>query len=221
MTEILFEDDFILICKKSAGTLSESSDNSESLPRIIENEYKTQGKSITLYTVHRLDREVSGVIVYAKDSETAKKLSDMMASRSFNKEYLAVVEGKLADTSGTLSDLLFRDARKNKSYVVDRKRKGVKEALLEYTVLDSRNDTTLVKIKLHTGRTHQIRVQFASRGHSILGDRKYGSEIKSKQIALCSHKIEFIHPVTRENISVSYSPPAIDLWSNYEDALKR
>lgn len=220
MTEILYEDRDILVCVKPAGTLSEASEDIHSLPKMIEKECSDRGSPTSLFAVHRLDREVSGVMVYAKNQKSAAKLSALVAERKFHKEYLAVVEGSPEKDSDTLTDLLFRDSRKNKTYAVDRKRAGVKEASLEYTTLEHGENTTLVKIILYTGRTHQIRVQFASRGHSVLGDRKYGSKTKALGIALCSHKIEFAHPSSGKIVSFSYIPRDEALWGEYSNLLK-
>ncbi len=219
MIKILFEDKYLLICEKKAGTVSEMSDAPCSLPNIIEREYSECSQSISLHTLHRLDKEVCGAIVYAKDPFSAAKMSSLISTRQLKKEYLAIIEGIPDIKDGRLCDLLFRDAKRNKSFVVDRKRNGVKEAVLDYTVLASGNNTSLVKIELHTGRTHQIRVQFSSRGHAIIGDRKYGSKVKAEGIALCSHKLEFIHPITDKPCSVTYYPEANGIWESYEDIL--
>lgn len=210
MINILFEDGSILVCVKPAGTLSELSDAENSLPRIICNERALD----TLFPVHRLDREVSGVMLFAKTEDAAKKLSADVAERKIKKEYIAIVEGEIEKESDTLVDLLFKDSAKNKSYVVKRERKGVKKASLYYETIEKKNGTTLVRIELHTGRTHQIRVQFSSRGHAVLGDRKYGSDIKSNEIALCSHKLTFNHPKTKKEMSFSYMPEKTGIWEN-------
>ena len=208
MINVLYEDGSILVCVKPAGTLSELCDKENSLPRIICNERALD----TLYTIHRLDREVSGVILYAKTSDAAKKLSADVAEHRIKKEYIAMVEGELDADSATLVDLLFKDSSKNKSYVVKRERKGVKKASLFYETLSKNADTSLVRIELHTGRTHQIRVQFSSRGHAVLGDRKYGSSLKSDEIALCSHKLTFNHPKTKKEMSFSFTPKKTGIW---------
>ncbi len=208
MIEILFEDADILVCIKPAGYLSEESDSGErSLPRLIANE---RGLS-EIFTVHRLDREVSGVMVYAKNRSAAASLSAQVADRSFEKEYLAVLEGVPEADEATLTDLLFKDSRRNKSFVVDRKRAGVKEASLSYKTLDKKDARSLVRIKLHTGRTHQIRVQFASRKMPVMGDGKYGSSVRSSEIALASCYISFKHPRSAERVSFSYSPTG-EMW---------
>ena len=221
MIDILYQDRDILVCIKPSGTLSESCEDSHSLPKMIEEQSAALGAPISLFAVHRLDREVFGVMVFAKNREAAAKLSALVSERRFHKEYLAVVEGVPEKGSDTLKDLLFRDTKKNKTYTVDRKRAGVKEASLEYTTLGSRDGRSLAKIILHTGRTHQIRVQFASRGHSVAGDRKYGSSLKaaSGAIALCSHKIEFSHPTTKKTLSFSYTPNPEYPWDGYETLL--
>ena len=219
MIEILYEDDLLLICKKPSGTLSEDSEDISSLPRIIKKEYSEKGIELSLYPVHRLDREVCGAILYAKDQSTAGKLSAMISERNLKKEYIAVVEGYLEKKEDRLIDLLFKDSKRNKSFVVDRQRRGVKEAILDYSVIEQRENTSLVKIELHTGRTHQIRVQFSSRGHAVLGDRKYGSKTKANEISLCSHKLEFKHPATGKMLSVSCCPSINGLWEKYADIL--
>ena len=208
MIEILFEDADILVCIKPAGYLSEDSEAERSLPRAIAEERALA----ELFAVHRLDREVSGVMVYAKSKTAAAKLSAQVADRSFEKEYLAVVEGVPADDEATLTDLLFKDSRRNKSFVVDRKRAGVKEASLSYKALAKGDGRALVRVKLHTGRTHQIRVQFASRKMPVLGDGKYGSTVRSGEIALASCMKRFKHPRTNKTTEFTYEPIG-DWWN--------
>ena len=205
MIDIIFEDSDILVCVKPAGYLSEGSgEPSRSLPLTIERE---RGIS-SLFAVHRLDREVSGVMVYAKNKAAAASLSAQVADRSFEKEYLAVIEGVPKDDEATLTDLLFKDSKRNKSFVVDRKRAGVKEASLSYKTLAKGDGRALVRVRLHTGRTHQIRVQFGSRGMAVLGDGKYGSSVRSSEIALVSCFIRFKHPRTNKTVEFTYEPTA-------------
>ncbi len=209
MIEILFEDADILVCIKPAGYLSESSgESARSLPHAL----AAQQEVDELFTVHRLDREVSGVMVYAKNKSAAARLSAQVADRSFEKEYLAVIEGVPAEDEATLTDLLFKDSRKNKSFVVDKKRAGVKDASLSYKTLTKGDGRALVRIKLHTGRTHQIRVQFASRKMPVLGDGKYGSSVRSSEIALASCSIKFKHPRTNKTVEFTYTPTG-DKWN--------
>ncbi len=208
MVKILYEDESILVCVKPSGTLSEMSDKENSLPRMICAERALD----TLFPVHRLDREVCGVMLFAKTQDAAKKLSADVSEHRIKKEYIAIVEGEMDKESDTLVDLLFKDSAKNKSYVVQRERKGVKKASLFYETIAKNNGTTLVRIELHTGRTHQIRVQFSSRGHAVLGDRKYGSSLKSDEIALCSHKLTFCHPKTKKEMSFLHTPQELGIW---------
>ena len=182
--KILYEDNNIVVCVKEIGLSSE-----EDVPK----ELSTQLKS-DIYPLHRLDTPVGGVMVYARTKFAAAKFSKKIAdNRDFTKTYVAVCEGVFEEQSGTMEDLLFKDSRKNKSFVVKKERKGVKKALLTYEVLGTAmcgdKMCSLVSVTLKTGRSHQIRVQFASRKHPLLGDGKYGSKING-DIALFSHKIE-------------------------------
>ncbi len=156
-----------------------------------------------VYVLHRLDRDVSGVMVYAKTKEAAAALSKQIADGGMEKEYLALTAGAPAQ-SGEMRDLLYHDPGRNKTFVVKRMRRGVKEAILNYEVLSEHPEGTLVKIQLVTGRTHQIRVQFASRGFPLRGDAKYGGT-KGK-IRLYSHRITLSHPKTGEKITVTSTP---------------
>ena len=149
-------------------------------------------------------------MVYALNSHSAARLSRQITENKFKKEYLAVISGTLEENSGTMTDLLYYDRQKNKSYVVKKERKGVKKAVLKFEVLKAftLNDTTysLLKISLETGRTHQIRVQFASRGFPLCGDRRYGSKENFTNISLWSHTLSFIHPKTNKPITYTAEP---------------
>lgn len=193
--EILFEDGDILVCIKPVGVVSQADETENNMISLLET---LTGGSI--YPLHRLDREVGGVMVYAKSRFAAAVLSKDIANHKLKKEYLALVHGKPQENSGEMRDLLFKDSRKNKSFVVNRMRKGVKEAVLDYEVLNSKNGLSLVKVLLHTGRTHQIRVQFASRKMPLAGDKKYGANDDFKNIGLWSYKITFTHPKTKEKM---------------------
>ena len=202
MIEKIYEDSEILVCIKPSGTQSEYSDAKNSLPRMIMEE---RAEKCELFTLHRLDREVTGLIVYAKTERAAAFLSREIAEGRMEKVYLAVTEGHLPEKEGTLVDLLFKDSSKNKSYVVKRERRGVKRASLEYTELALSSLGTLYRIRLHTGRTHQIRVQFSSRGCSVVGDRKYGAKTGGEML-LASHRLSFVHPKTKKQMSFEYTP---------------
>lgn len=199
--DILFEDNDIIVCIKPVGILSQESmqENMVSVLRSI-----TQNE---IYPVHRLDKGVGGVMVYAKNKQSAASLSKQIEEHSFEKEYDAVISGKMDEQSGVLEDLLFKDSTKNKTYVVKRMRKGVKKAKLMYNTIavceTDEGTLSLIHVKLFTGRSHQIRVQFASRNHPLIGDRRYGSKIAYQKLALFSCFVSFKHPKTNEKMSFS------------------
>lgn len=178
--KIIFEDKNIVVLEKPIGLDSE---------REVPKELKEQLGG-EFFCVHRLDKNVGGVMVYARNKKSAAKFSRLIAENKMIKEYVAKVHGEL-ENSGVFEDFLFKDSRKNKVFVVKRERKGVKYAKLEYDVLKQFDDTSLVHIRLYTGRSHQIRVQFASRGFPLVGDHKYGSRDKLTTPLLFSSKITF------------------------------
>lgn len=157
-------------------------------------------------------------MVFAKTAPAAAKLSQAIAGGTLQKEYLAVLERAPEQAEGELSDLLFHDRTKNKTYVAKRQRKGVKQARLSYRVLDVQNGLCLVKIRLYTGRTHQIRVQFASRGMPLVGDGKYGSRKNAASPALWSYALTLPTGGSTERIRVL--PEAAGVWAPFEDALR-
>ncbi len=179
--KIMFSDGDIAVCIKPVGY-----DSEKQVPVLLSE--KLGGD---FFTVHRLDKNVGGVMVYARSSKSAAKLSSSIQNGEMIKEYLALVHGS-PDPSGTMEDFLFKDSSKNKVFVVKRERKGVKKAKLEYDVIRA-GETSLVHIRLFTGRSHQIRVQFASRGFPLLGDRKYGGHDECTAPMLFSSKITFPH----------------------------
>ena len=205
--KIIYSDQSLLVCVKPAGVPCESANEKvKSLTDIL----KEQLCATYVGMVHRLDQVTEGLMVYSLSEKATGKLSEYMASGEAHKEYLAVVHGIPEAPEGEMRDLLYRDARKNKSFVVDRKRAGVKEALLEYKLLDSTESKygtlSLVRIKLHTGRTHQIRVQFASRKMPLLGDGKYGARDNGADVALLSCRLSFPHPKTKNQMDFSIAP---------------
>jgi len=191
---VLWEDPELIFVLKPAGVSAQS----PGLPEQIA-EY-TGGEA---YVLHRLDRDAAGVMVYAKTKTAAAAVSAAIAGGEMDKEYLALVSGS-PESAGTLRDLLYHDPKRNKTFVVSRMRRGVREALLTYETLERRENASLVKVRLMTGRTHQIRVQFASRGCPLLGDAKYGGP-KGK-LMLFSHRITLAHPRTGEKITVTAAP---------------
>lgn len=204
MIEILYKDQSVAVCIKPVGVISQSNGESD-MTALLANQIG--GK---IYPVHRLDRNVGGVMVFARNSKAAARLSADIQSGKFVKQYLAAVRGVPQETSGTMRDILFRDSRKNKSFVVSRPRKGTKEASLEYSVIDTARigteECALVRIKLHTGRTHQIRVQFASRGMPLIGDGKYGGRDNNCDVSLWSHSITFCNPLSGKEMCFESYP---------------
>ena len=200
--EIIFEDNDILVINKPVGVLSEDSQKGEKgiLSLLITENRKN------LHLLHRLDREVGGVMVFAKNKKSASVLSTAIAEKGFYKTYLAVTDGVPESDEGVYKDLLFKDSKKNRSFVVNRMRKGVRDASLEYAVLKKTEKNALVRVLLHTGRTHQIRVQFSSRKTPLTGDGRYGSKVRDCSIALHSHNIKFVHPTTKEWIEFTSEP---------------
>ncbi len=186
MIPVLFQDKSLAVCLKPPGVLSQDGAG-ETLPSLLREQLECD-----IFPVHRLDREAGGVMVYAKTSRTAGALSGAMARGEFQKKYLCIVRGRPEEAEGTYRDLLLHDKARNKSFVVHRMRGGVKEASLEYQVLAAKDGISLVLVRLHTGRTHQIRVQFASRGTPLLGDRKYGGG--GCEMTLWSCSLSFPHP---------------------------
>ena len=168
-----------------------------------------------IYPVHRLDQKVGGVMVFARTKNAAGLLSRAVQEGARVKEYRAMVHGTPPE-EGIWEDLLWKDARQNKVFVVQRMRKGVREASLDYTVLGRADGLTLVRVRLHTGRTHQIRVQFSSRGLPLLGDIRYGSKAPCSP-ALWSHRLALTHPVTGKPIDVTCPPPDSWPWSLFAE----
>lgn len=205
-TVILYEDRDICVCIKPCGIVSEEG----GLPDRLSDELG--GK---FFCVHRLDKAVGGVMVYARNERAAASLSKQTAERRMEKQYLAVIPDGLEGDEGVLEDLLYRDKAKNKSFVVKRMRRGVKDARLDYRVLERRDGLALVRVKLHTGRSHQIRCQLASRRCPILGDVKYGSSVRREKIALWSASIAFEHPAKRQRMEFSAMPEG-EFWDLFE-----
>ena len=207
--EILYQDRDILVCIKPARVLS--TDEPGGLPELLREALGDPKADVR--TVHRLDRVVSGVMVLARNAKAASELSRQIREDEFEKEYLAVVHGRPDSDAGTLTDLLYRDKARKMTMVATEPAKGVQEAVLDYQVLSGNEAYTKVKIQLHTGRTHQIRVQFASRGLPLVGERKYSTLEDPCEIALWSHRIAFTHPGTGERVEFSQEPPEAWPWT--------
>lgn len=198
MTEILYRDKDIVVCVKERGLLSQYDEKKPDMVSVLSEICTSQ-----VYPVHRLDREVGGVMIYALTQKSAASLSSQVADRSFSKQYIALIHGAPEESSATFEDLLYFDKSKNKSFTVKKERRGVKKAILDYEVIGEQNSCSLVRVSLHTGRTHQIRVQFASRKMPLVGDRRYGARDDADFIHLWSEKIEFDHPVSGKRMTFS------------------
>ncbi len=216
--KILYEDKNLLLCEKPAGTPSQP--DMSGLPDVLT---ELSGKYPEIKLVHRLDIPTGGVMVYAKNAPCAGKLSALVQNHDpdgvngMAKTYLAVLPKTPDFDEGELCDLLFHDKQKNKSFVTDSQRKGVKEARLVWKKLSVSDDGhTLISVTLLTGRTHQIRVQFASRGYPLCGDGKYGSVEKCPFIALWSHSLLFVHPFTKKKIQGVSTPHDIFPWNLFD-----
>ena len=205
---VLYCDKAILVCEKPAGVLSEPGQG-KNLPDLAAAWLSARGEEPTIRTVHRLDKAVGGLMVLARSQKAAASLIDQIAARRVEKEYLAVLRGVPPQEEAVLEDLLFHDSRTNKTFVVTRPRKGVREAKLSYRVLGraegEAGPLSLVRVKLYTGRTHQIRAQFSHRGLPLLGDIRYGSKAAHGP-ALFSCLLSFDHPETGERMQFELLP---------------
>ena len=209
--EILYQDSDIVVCIKPARVLS--TDEPGGLPEMLRQELGTED----IRTAHRLDRVVSGVMVLARNAKAASELSRQIREDTFQKEYLAVVHG-VPEEKGTLTDFLLRDKARKMTFVVDVPQKGALESVLHYQRLCAIDGLSKVRIRLVTGRTHQIRVQFSSRNWPLVGERKYAELQDDCEIALWSYKLGFCHPRTGEFMEFSQNPPDVYPWSSFENA---
>lgn len=192
--EILYKDKHLAVVVKPVGVISEDGENS--VPALIREELGAS--EIYIGTVHRLDKNVGGLMVYSLDPKITGKLVSALSDDDAGKEYLALLSGIPKEREGILTDLLYHDRTKNKTYAVKRKRSGVKEAKLSYKVLEEREGRALVSVRLYTGRTHQIRAQFSSRALPLVGDARYGGGKGDPM--LYSFRLTFRHPVTGETM---------------------
>lgn len=207
--ELVYVDEDILVCIKPPRVLS--TDEPGGVPELAR-EALGDGKA-DVRTVHRLDRVVSGLMVLARNAKAASELSRQIRENEFQKEYLAVIHGAPSEKSGTLRDLLGRDKARKMTFVAPEPAKGVQEAVLDYRVLSEKEKMSRVRIRLHTGRTHQIRVQFASRDLPLVGERKYSELNDPCEIALWSYRLGFVHPRTGERMEFTHEPPDTYPWT--------
>ena len=219
---ILYEDKFLIVCEKPVGVESQVSSSGKDDMITLLSQYRAEkGEDAYVGLVHRLDTMTGGAMIYSKREDMTGKLSALVQSGDYKKTYLAVVHGAPEEKEGEMRDLLYHDKQKNKSFVVAKKRAGVKEALANYRLLGSvtREDgeiMSLVEVELITGRTHQIRVQFASRKMPLVGDGKYGSRDNKATCALWSQRVEFTHHITKKKIVAESYPEDIYPWSLFD-----
>ena len=221
--KILYEDNHIIVVEKpvnipSQGDKTGDIDLLTMVKEYLKEKYQKPG-NVYVGLIHRLDRPVGGVMIFAKTSKAAARLSEQVREKQFQKTYLVICNGKMETNKGKLQDYLWKNEQKNTSKVVKKEASNSKLAILEYEVLKYEPEINLsvLKILLHTGRHHQIRVQLSSRNHSIYGDQKYGGRGHGKQIALWAYQLVLQHPITKEWITFSSIPEKIGSWKILED----
>lgn len=209
---VIYEDNHIIVVEKPAGVptqadISGDTDMYTLVGEYIKEKYNKPG-NVFVGIVHRLDRPVGGIMVFAKTSKGASRLSEQIRNRSFKKTYRAMVHGLLKNKKGTLKNYLLKDEKKNKSFVVSEGTKNAKLAVLDYEVISENkaDNTSIVEVELHTGRHHQIRLQFANIGHPLVGDSKYGNDKGLSNVALWSYKLKFKHPTKDEEMEFTLEP---------------
>lgn len=216
--KVIYEDNHIIVVEKIPNIPSQSDKTGDMdmltlVKQYLKEKYQKPG-NVYVGLIHRLDRPVGGVMIFAKTSKAASRLSNQVREKVFQKVYLAVVDGRPEKDKGILEDYLYKDERNNMSRVVRENKKNAKYAKLEYEVLyyHQLKNLSLVKVHLYTGRHHQIRVQLANNGHSIFGDNKYGTRGKGKQIALWAYQLTIEHPITKETLQFVDLPEKIGTW---------
>ena len=214
--DILYQDSQVVVCVKPERVLS--TDEPGGVPELVRRELGDPNADVR--TVHRLDRVVGGVMVLARSAPAASELSRQVREDALEKEYLAVVHGSVPEHQGTLTDLLYRDKARKMTFVAREPGKGVQEAILHYRVEEEREGLSLIRIRLQTGRTHQIRVQFSSRGLPLVGERKYAVPEEDCGLALWSCRIGFRHPETGEFLRFSRKPDSRWPWNLFPQLRK-
>lgn len=216
--KVIYEDNHIIVVEKIVNIPSQADKTGDEdmlslIKAFLKEKYNKPG-NVYLGLVHRLDRPVGGVMVFAKTSKAASRLSEEVRNKTFQKEYLVICNGKMEKEKDTLVDYLWKDEKKNTTYVVKPTKKNAKQAILDYEVLkyDKEQDVSVLKINLHTGRHHQIRVQLSSRMHAIYGDNKYHGRGAGTGICLWAYKLTIVHPVTKEQMTFKDLPEQKGMW---------
>ncbi|WP_093193700.1 RluA family pseudouridine synthase [Salimicrobium halophilum] len=216
---IIYEDNHLLVVEKPVNVpVQEDASGDDDLLSILKRDLKIRYDkpgNVYLGLVHRLDRPVGGVMVFAKTSKAASRLSDQIRRNAMEKYYLTIVHGEMEKDRGRLENYLVKDRKKNEVYVVGKSNKYGKEAVLEYEEKEQEAGFSLLEIDLHTGRPHQIRVQLSHHGCPIFGDQKYGQDVNhpGQQIALWSHRLVLTHPTKKEDMTFTSHPPEEYPWS--------
>ncbi|MBF4502175.1 RluA family pseudouridine synthase [Savagea sp. SN6] len=219
---IIYEDNHLLVVEKVPNLpVQEDASGDQDMLTILKADLKERYNkpgNVYLGLVHRLDRPVGGAMVFAKTSKAASRLSDTLRKRDMERTYIAVVHGRVKQQKGTLEHYLWKDRQKNEVYAVDSKKKDAKKAILHYEVIGREEGYTMVRVKLETGRSHQIRVQFQTIGHPLHGDQKYGGlrVKKGEQIALWSSSLSFPHPTTKEIVTFEAPLPKGMPWNLFD-----
>lgn len=221
--KVIYEDNHIIVVEKpvnipSQGDKTGDVDMLTIIKDYLKEKYNKPGEAY-LGLVHRLDRPTGGIMVFAKTSKAASRLSEQIRNKEFRKTYLCIVDGKMEKEQDSFEDYLVKNEKTNMSRVTEKSNKNAKLALLDYKVLKYNPEINLsvLEVLLHTGRHHQIRVQFASRNHSLCGDQKYGTRGRGKQLALWAYKLEFNHPTTKEILTFECEPEHIGSWKILDD----
>lgn len=215
---IIYEDNHLLIVEKPVNIpVQEDQSKDPDLLNILKVDLKVRYQkpgNVYLGLVHRLDRPVGGVIAFAKTSKCASRLANSLRQNKFDRQYLAIVRGRPQQKQNKLIDFLWKDNHTNTVYVKDSETSGAKKAILEYEVIASQENLSLLRVTLHTGRSHQIRVQLAHAGLPLYGDQKYGSKVNKvgQQIALWANTLALPHPITKEILTFKSALPQAYPW---------
>jgi|SRR5690625_638617 len=221
--QILYEDNHLIVVEKPVNMpvqedQSRDMDLQSLVKKDIKERYQKPG-NVYLALIHRLDRPVGGAIIFAKTSKAASRMANLLRKREIKRSYLAVVRGQMTQKAGRLTDYLWKDRQKNEVYVVHKDKNGAKRAILDYSLLDTGDNLSFIKVELQTGRSHQIRVQMKQLGYPLYGDQKYGEHVNKhgQQIALWSNTLSFVHPVKNEEIHVTSAPPNRYPWNIWQE----
>jgi 23S rRNA pseudouridine1911/1915/1917 synthase len=220
---VIYEDNHIIVVQKIPNIPSQQDKTGDIdmltlVKEYIKKKYNKPGE-VYLGLVHRLDRPVGGVMVFARTSKAAARLSEEVRNKVFKKSYLTIIDGKFEENTGILEDYIVKNEKTNLSKVTTKDNKNAKLAKLDYETIKYDKDLNLsvLKINLHTGRHHQIRVQLSSRGHSIYADQKYGTRGRGKQICLWAYSLTIVHPITKGEMTFKCLPKKIGSWKILED----